>query len=117
MDLLEELKENGCDTQDGLNRLMGNKAIYEKLLKKAPASIEPLNVQQCLDSGDITKSIEASHTVKGITGNLSLTPLYTAYSKITDLLRADNLEEARQLYKNTLPLQDKIFSIIAKYSA
>lgn len=115
MTLLEELAENGADISDGLNRLMNNEQIYIKLLKKLPDSIEKQEVLSFIESGDITTAIQNAHTIKGVTGNLSVTPLYTAYTKIVNLLRAGNISDARKLYVETIPVQTKLLDIIRKY--
>lgn len=114
MTLLEQLAEKGADIKDGLNRLMNNEAIYEKMLKKLPDAIEKQEVLQFIDSGDIDTATKNAHTIKGVTGNLSVTPLYKAYTKIVDLLRAGNAAEARALYVETMPVQKEILDIIRK---
>lgn len=115
MTLLEELSENGVDINDGLGRLMNNSAIYEKLLKKLPDSINKQEVLSFIDSGDIETATRNAHTIKGVTGNLSVTPLYTAYTEIVNLLRAGKIDEARKLYVDTLPVQKTLLDIILKY--
>jgi len=115
MSLLEELAANGADIKDGLERLMNNEAIYVKLLKKLPDSIAQQEVLPFIDSGNIETATKNAHTIKGVTGNLSVTPLYTAYTKIVDLLRAGKVDEAKTLYLETLPVQEKLIKIIQKY--
>lgn len=115
MSLLDELKENGADTADGLNRLMNNEAIYVKLLKKLPDSISQQEVLPFIDSGDIETATRNAHTIKGVTGNLSITPLYKNYTEIVNLLRAGKVDEARKLYVETVPVQEKFIEIIKKY--
>lgn len=115
MALLEELSNLGVDINDGLNRLMNNKGIYEKLLKKLPEAINQQKVLPFIDSGDIETATRNAHTIKGVTGNLSITPLYTAYTEIVNLLRAEKIDEARSLYVNILPAQEKIIEVILKY--
>lgn len=115
MTLLEELAENGSDISDGLNRLMNNEQIYTKLLKKLPESIEKQEILPFIESGDIPTAIQNAHTIKGVTGNLSVTPLYTAYTEIVNLLRADKVDDAKKLYEETIPVQEKILNIIKKY--
>lgn len=59
--------------------------------------------------------IESAHAIKGATGNLSLTPLYKAYTDIVDLLRQDKPEEARKVLLDILPVQAQIIEVINKY--
>lgn len=115
MTLFEELEANGTDIKDGLSRLMNNQEIYERLLKKLPDSIAGQEILEFIDSGDIQTAIKNAHTIKGVTGNLSITPLYKAYTEIVNLLRSNKVEEGRELYVKTLPEQNKILDIIKKY--
>ena len=41
-----------------------------------------------MESGDRKEAFEAAHSLKGVLGNLSLTPLYEPTSEMTELLRA-----------------------------
>jgi len=116
MSLLEELKQNGCNIEEGLARLMNKADLYEKLLIKLPDSIEQQEVLPFFDSGDIEGAIKSTHSIKGVTGNLSVTPLYKAYTNIVDLLRAGKADEARKAYEDILPVQETILEIIKKYS-
>lgn len=116
MDLMTELKELGANTDEGLERCMNNRELYERLLKKASANVANLEVLSFLDAGDIKTALSNAHTIKGIVGNLSLTPLYTAYTEIVNLLRADKHAEARELLVGILPVQEKMIGCIKRYS-
>lgn len=115
MTLQEELSANDVNVKDGLDRLLNNQELYERLLKKLPEAISQNEVLTFIDSGDITTAINNAHTIKGVTGNLSITPLFQAYTEIVALLRADKVTEARELYIGTQPVQKKIIDIINKY--
>lgn len=115
MNLLEELEGLGADTKDGISRLMNNEEAYIRIVKKLPASIRGQVVLPLIDSNDIQSAITSAHTIKGVTGNLGITPLYKAYTEIVNLLREGKVPEARLLYLETVPVQDKILSIIEKY--
>lgn len=115
MTLLEELQENGADITDGLCRMMNNSELYERLLKKLPSSISQQDVIPYLESGDIETATRNAHTIKGVTGNLSITPLYKAYTEIVNLLRAGKVDEAKTLYTDTIPVQEHFLQIIKKY--
>lgn len=112
MKILDELAAVGSDINEGLNRLMKDENLYARLLKKFPASLEKQEVLPFIESGDIQTAILNAHTIKGVTGNLSLTPLYTAYTEIVDLLRKNEVEKAKEIYLTTMPLQEKILTII-----
>lgn len=116
MGLMEELKELNVNTEEALVRFMNNASLYERMLLKLPKNIEDLDVLSYIDSGDYNAAVTNAHTIKGVVGNLSLTPLYTAYTEIVNLLRAEKPQEARQILVDTLPIQEEILNCIKKYA-
>ena len=84
---VEAIKEFGADTDDGLQRCMGNEGLYLRLvgiILKDPGFDD---LKNAVEGGDLTRAFEAAHALKGALGNLSLTPLYKPVSEITELLR------------------------------
>lgn len=115
MDLIAELNELNVNTDEALARFMNNKELYKRMLLKLPPNIEKLDVLPFVDAGDYETALANAHTIKGVTGNLSITPLYTEYTEIVNLFRAGNPEEARKRLVDVLPIQEKIVSCIKKY--
>lgn len=115
MDLFDELKALDVDIDVGLQRLNGNKNLYTRLLGSFVKTINEYYVQPDFDSNDYKETTDRAHAIKGASGNLSITPVYEAYTQIVDLLRKDQPEQARELLKKIIPIQDKIVSCINKY--
>jgi len=114
MNLLDELRELGADIPDGMKRFANNAALYEKMLKKFPAAAAGLPVETYFASGDTDTALANAHTLKGMTGNLSLTPLYTAYTDIVALLREGKPDQARNILNDILPVQEQFIRCIEK---
>ncbi len=85
------------------------------MLGRIQSMLEETTVDPEFDANDYQGVIESAHAIKGATGNLSLTPLYKAYTDIVDLLRQGNPEEARKIIVDILPVQAKILEVINKY--
>lgn len=115
MGLLEELKALGANVDEGMERFMGNAALYERMLKKLPDMIGSTRINEDFGSENVGELIEKTHSIKGVTGNLSLTLLYEQYTKIVDLLRMGKTEEANSVYQKMLPAQEEILACIRKY--
>lgn len=115
MSLFEELKDLGVNVDEAVERFMGNEGLYEKMLKKFPDMINKTPIEPDFDISDCAEMIEKTHAIKGATGNLSLTPLYEAYTKIVDLLRSSQPEEARIILKEIQPVQAQLIACIEKY--
>lgn len=117
MGLLEELRALGSDVDEGLDRFMGNTALYERMLRTLPNMLKKTDVGEAFRSGDLTDAAEKAHALKGVTGNLSITPLYTGYTKVVDLLRAGQGEQAKQVFEEIAPVQEKVIECIEKHTA
>ena len=85
---VEKLKEYGADTDDGLSRCMSNEALYLRLVSTVPDQADFDKMKDFIAGGDLKSAFESAHALKGVLGNLSLTPLYEKVCEITELLRA-----------------------------
>lgn len=85
---IEVLKTFGADTSDGLKRCLDNEAFYLKLVSKALEDKNFDMLEEAVAAGDLDNAFEAAHSLKGVLGNLALTPIYKPVYDITELLRA-----------------------------
>ena len=87
MPTIEDLKNYGANTDEALSRLMGNESFYLMLI---PRIFEDKNfdvLSSSIAEGDLEKAFDAAHSLKGVLGNLELTPILTPMLEITELLR------------------------------
>ena len=91
------LKDGGIDIQSLLERCMGSEALLIRLLKKFPTDISYTKLSTAIQIGDVVAALEASHTLKGVCGNLSLTTLFTLLDKQVQALRENDMTRARTL--------------------
>lgn len=84
---IEALNNYGADTKEGLTRCMNNEAFYLRLVGMGLADPNFEKLSQAVSAGDAKAAFESAHALKGIVGNLSLTPLYKPVAELTDLLR------------------------------
>ncbi|MDE7360395.1 MAG: Hpt domain-containing protein [Oscillospiraceae bacterium] len=115
MGLIEDIALIGADTVDGLTRFMDNSALYERMLKKLPQVIEDNPVMPFVRSGDLETALSNAHTLKGVVGNLSLTPLYNNYTEAVNLFRSGETAKAEELLESTLEIQRQFVECIKKY--
>ncbi len=116
MDLMQELKGLGANTDDGLQRMGGNSSLYERMLVKLKDMIKDSPVRMDFDCSDYDDIIEAAHAIKGAAGNLAVTPIYESYSRIVNLLREQQPEQAKKILEEVLPVQNAIVDCIERYS-
>ncbi len=83
----QQLEENGADVEATLNRFMGNDAIYQKFLGKFPGDPNYANLGTNIESENYEEAYKCAHALKGVVGNLGLTPIYEAVSTLVEELR------------------------------
>ena len=116
MDLITELDALGVNTREAIERMNNNSAFYIKMLGRFKGELENHEVMSYIESGDLETAVANAHTLKGLTGNLSLTPLFKAYTDVVALLRANDPVKAKQAMTDALPIQSDIVACIEKYN-
>ena len=108
---IDALKEYGANVDEGLGRCMGNEALYLKLVNTIPNEKNFDALKRSLDVHDLEAAFDAAHALKGITGNLALTPLYEPIVEITELLRTKQDIDYSDKLAVILESRDKLKSI------
>ena len=86
---VEKLREYGANVEEGLTRCMNNEGFYLRLVNMAMDDKGVEKLRAAVEAGDRKAAFEAAHALKGMLGNLALTPVSQPASEITELLRAD----------------------------
>ncbi len=115
MDLMQELNSLGVNTDEGLRRMGGNSSLYERMLVSLKNMIKDSPVRVDFDCNNYSDIIDAAHTIKGASGNLSVTPIYKYYSEFVKLLREQQPEQAKKILEEALPVQNAIIECIERY--
>ncbi len=116
MSLFGELKDLGVNVDEGLERVMEDEPLYETMLGMFidKADSNPLKTED-FDAESLDELIGRVHMLKGLTGNLAMTPLYEGYMKVLDLLRTNRAKEASEEYERIVPAQAAIMDCIKRY--
>ena len=85
---VDALRACGVNTGEGLGRCMNNEAFYLRLVNMALDDAGFGKLADAVAAGDMKAGFEAAHSLKGVLGNLALTPIYEPVSEMTELLRA-----------------------------
>ena len=105
---IEKLNEFGANTAEGLGRCYGNEAIYLRLVGMIPAEGNFDKLKEAVEAGDLKAGFEAAHALKGVLGNLSLTPMFEKTCEITELLRAETQTDYTPLLNEILGMRDTL---------
>ncbi len=105
---VDNLKKFGANTEEGIARCMGNEQFYLKLVATVPGQKEFDVLREKASAGDLDAAFEAAHALKGVLGNLSITPLYDKVCEITELLRAKTDTDYSGLIEEITALQETL---------
>lgn len=116
MEFLDELESLGVDVKEGLGRVMGDEDLYKMMLDMFLTSLQSAPIRpEDFDGTDLTDLIAKVHSLKGTTGNLSITPLFTRYMEALSLLRENRPADAKKLYVELMPIQETIVACIRRH--
>jgi len=106
---IDILKSAGIDYDSGFERFSGLDAVYQKFLRMFPDDPNYSNTIKAINDGELEKAFNYAHTLKGTSGNLSLSDLYHTSSLLVEDLRikkTDNLpallEKVTESYERTV---------------
>jgi len=108
---IDKLKEYGANVEEGLSRCMGQEAFYLKLVNMALQEASFDKLKDAIAAGDKDAAFEAAHSLKGVLGNLALTPIFQPASEMTELLRARKDADYDTLLQTILAERDKLIAM------
>ena len=110
---IDALKQFGADTDDGLTRCMGNEGFYFKLIGKVVEDKNFKLLEDAVLAKDLDAAFEAAHSLKGVLGNLALTPVYKPAAEMTELLRERKDIDYTPYLKQISEKRDELIGLLA----
>jgi HPt (histidine-containing phosphotransfer) domain-containing protein len=83
------------DIADGVKRVMNNKKLYVKLLTKFRDDTKLSEIEAAFAAGNMEKAQNATHTIKGVAANLSLSELFKQCLKLETQIKAREVDPAQ----------------------
>lgn len=105
---IEKLNRFGADTKEGLKRCFGNEEFYLKLAGMILEEPGFDRLKTALEANDLKAGFEAAHALKGVLGNLSLTPMYNLACEMTELLRAGTVMDYKPMLDQLLEMKEQL---------
>ncbi len=109
---IDILNEFGADTKEGLARCLDDEEFYLELIPEALDRGRYEDIERLLQEKNLAAAFEAAHALKGVVGNLALTPIYEPVSEMTELLRAGTDTDYSELIKKILSERDRLSGMI-----
>ncbi len=109
---LAELESWGCKVEDALERTLGDEDFLVKVMKKAVNDNSIAQLGMALKEKNCKQAFEAAHDLKGVMGNVGLTPIYKIAVRIVEPLRNDEMDGTEDLYKQLVENIEKAKGIL-----
>ena len=119
MTIQECYRQLGGDFAQARKRLSSERLI-SRFLVKFPDDSSFSSLCIAMDEGDRGKAFRAAHTLKGVSGSLSLDRLFSSASRLTELLRPEAEEipaSAHALFEEVQQDYRLAVQVIRSYSA
>lgn len=110
---IEALREYGANVDEGLSRCLNSEDFYLRLVKMAAGDAGFDKLEEALAQQDVNAAFEAAHALKGVLGNLALTPIFSPASELTELLRAREPGDYSALAAEIAEQRDKLRALCA----
>lgn len=105
---IETLQSYGVNTKEGLSRCMNMEKFYFRMLGMGLKNDSFDKLEKLLAEGNLEEAFEQAHAIKGVVGNLAITPIYDKIADITEALRAKKNLDYVSLYKPVKDLRDEL---------
>lgn len=114
--LLTNLAEQGCDMEDAKKRLLEDEDFLEQCIRMTALDPAFSELEQAIAAHASTEAFYAVHSLKGVFGNIGLTPLYLLATQIVEPLRNGELTpDVEVLCETLLTQQQQLLSLIEEY--
>lgn len=105
----------GMDVSATIERFGGNENLLLKYLRRFPEDPSFHELEAAMQTGDRELAKVSCHTLKGVSGNLGLTPLFMACADMMVSFRAEDeaavvaaFEQVREEYRQAITLVQAI---------
>ncbi|MEF9921277.1 MAG: Hpt domain-containing protein [Anaerovoracaceae bacterium] len=110
--IIEELKKMQCDVEGAMERFLDDYDLYGVCLESLVSDPSFVELGVALSENDAEKAFENAHTLKGIIGNMGLTPMLKIVEQIVEPLRKGELDGLMPLYDQLILENKKIKALI-----
>lgn len=104
--LLDELREWGCDIEVAMERFLEDEELYYSCLEMLVEDEGLKRLGEELEAGETEEAFDCAHTLKGVIGNMGLTPMFEIMVRIVEPLRAGRIENLEPVYEELVEAKD-----------
>lgn len=111
-EILNALEAWGVNLEETLSRFIDDSELYIECLYTFADDNNFVDLGVALQNADYQRAFDCAHTLKGVAGNLGLTPLFNVLSDLVEPLRANIYDNLLKLYENVMAIQEQVKGIL-----
>lgn len=96
--LLDRLEQYGADVKSAMARFLDDEELYVSCFDSFMEDEAFAQLDAALACCEYERAFEAAHTLKGVAGNMGLTPLYGAICNLVEALRVQDVSDLSALH-------------------
>ena len=110
---LEALRAFGANTAEGMERCLNDEPFYLEMVAMTLSDGHFDALRFAMDAGDARAAFTAAHALKGMVGNVALTPIFEPLCALTELLRGKDspVEGGDALLEQIMTMREKALSL------
>ena len=108
---IDSLKAFGANIDEGLERCMGMEDFYLEMIELGLSDERFENLGRVLKDNNLEEAFEMAHALKGVIGNLALTPLYDTLCEMTEHLRGKDDMDYTPAYEKIMEQRRQIINL------
>ena len=108
---IEKLKEYGADTETGVARCLGAEDFYLELVNSVLPDTKLDELGAALKANDLDQAFDIAHALKGMYGNIAITPIFEPVNEMTELLRSRTQTDYSALLSKALAQKEKLVAL------
>ncbi|MDD3204126.1 MAG: Hpt domain-containing protein [Lachnospiraceae bacterium] len=110
--LLTALKEYGADVEKTMERFLDDEELYSDCLVSFMEDPGFENLKTALDTANYNQAFDEAHSLKGVSANLGLNPLFDKICLLVETLRSHENEDLEGKYAAILAEKEKVRQIL-----
>ena len=104
-DMFSQVDLDILDINDGLSRMLNNKALFIRLLGKFSGRKLVVQIGEAIDARDFKLLAEGSHALKGVAANLSMPQLTRIAAAMENMAKTNELPSKEMFEELTTALE------------
>ncbi|MDD2979625.1 MAG: Hpt domain-containing protein [Hespellia sp.] len=112
--IFDKLKDYGADVDGALERFIDDKEFYEECVQMFMDEPGFAALGEAIEGKDYKEAFNHAHTLKGVAGNLGLTPMLNDICTIVEALRAEDYSNLADQYADVTTALDTVKGLVAQ---